>query len=289
MGRALSTTWKHIRRSPYLALAAIFSMMLTFLIMSILIFFMVGSSLIIQYFESKPQVTAFFKDEATPEEINGLESQIREAPDVANIKFVSKKEALEIYREQNKEDPLLLDLVTENILPASLEVSATKIDSLAPLAEVMKGSPAVGQVIYQKDIIDTLSVVASKGRNTGIVTFIIFAIFSILLMGIIIGFKVSQKRDEIEIMKLLSATNWYVRWPFVFEGIFYGVVGAFFGWLLATLGLLYATPYLRSFLGEIPVLPAPITFLFGVLILELLVATLFGAISSFLAVFRYLK
>lgn len=289
MGKAFRTTWNHIRRSPYQALAAICIMMLTFLAISVFSFLTAGSSRIIEYFESKPQVTAFFKDEASPEDIKALELQMESAPDVASVKFVSKQDALKIYREQNKDDPLLLDLVTEDILPSSLEVSAVRIESLSPLAEAMKKSQAVDQVIYQKDIVDTLSSWTSAMRRVGVAVIFVLSFVSVFIMATIIGFKISQKREEIEIMKLLSATNWYIRWPFLFEGIFYGVVGAFFGWLIATLGLIYATPYLQSFLGEIPILPVPFTFLLGLLFLEFIVAILLGTISSFLAVFRYLK
>lgn len=289
MGRALKTTWNHIRRSPYQALAAILIMMLTFLAMSVFVFVTVGSTKVIQYFESKPQVTAFFKNDANSEDIDSLTNVMEANPTVASVKFVSKKEALEIYREQNKDDPLLLDLVTEDILPSSIEVSALKIDDLGPIAEVMKDSPAVDQVIYQKDIVDTLSAWTGAARKVGVAVIIMLSLVSIFIMATIIGFKISQKREEIEIMKLLSATNWYIRWPFLFEGIAYGVIGAFFGWLIATLGLLYATPYLQSFLGSIPLLPVPLTFLFALLVIELVVAVILGTISSFLAVLRYLK
>lgn len=289
MGRALNTTWNHIRRSPYQALAAILIMMLTFLAISVFFFVTVGSTKIIEYFESKPQVTAFFKNDSKPEEIDALTVKMEGNSDVASVKFVSKKEALKIYREQNKDDPLLLDLVTEDILPSSLEVSAVRIESLSPIAEIMKDSPAVDQVIYQKDIVDTLSAWTGAIRKLGIAVILILSFVSVFIMATIIGFKISQKREEIEIMKLLSATNWYIRWPFLFEGIFYGLVGAFFGWLIATLGLIYATPYLQSFLGEIPILPVPFPFLLGLLLVEFIVAIILGTISSFLAVLRYLK
>ena len=106
------TAWKNIRRSPYQALAAILIMTLTFLAVSFFVFLLAGSSTIINYFESKPQVTAFFKNEAKQADINTLGNQLKATGKVASIKFVSKEEALKIYREQNKNDPLLLDLVT---------------------------------------------------------------------------------------------------------------------------------------------------------------------------------
>lgn len=289
MAKPLNTTWTHIRRSPYQALAAIMIMMLTFLAISVFSLITIGSSKIIDYFESKPQVTAFFKDEASEENIQMLTTQMEQSEGVAEVKFVSKQDAFKIYQEQNKDDPLLLDLVTEDILPASLEVSATRIENLGPIAEAMKKSDAVDQVIYQKDIVDTLSQWTGALEKIGIAVIAILSFVSVFIMATIIGFKISQKREEIEIMKLLSATNWYIRWPFLFEGIFYGIIGAFFGWLVATVGLLYATPYLQSFLGEIPILPVSFSFLLALLLAELIVAVILGSISSFIAVLRYLK
>ncbi len=121
------TSWKHIRRNPYQALTAICIMMLTFLSISVFAFIVFGSSVIIKHFESKPQVTAFFKDEAQQAEIDSLKQSLESTGTVANVRFVSKQEALQIYKEQNKDDPLLLDLVTEDILPASLEISTIKL------------------------------------------------------------------------------------------------------------------------------------------------------------------
>lgn len=287
--RTVKTSWKHIRRSPYQALAAIFIMMLTFLALSVFAFIIIGSSKIIDYFESKPQVTAFFKDEAKPENITALEEQVKATGKVAEVKYVSKKEALQIYRQQNKNDPLLLELVTEDILPASLEISTKNIEDLSSVSETLKSSPYVSEVIFQRDVVSQLTRWTDAIRKIGIVIIILLSLVSVFIMATIIGFKISQKREEIEIMRLLSATKWYVRWPFILEGIFYGVIGAIIGWIIASVGLLYATPYLKSFLGSIPLLPVSYVFLLGLLLAELLIAIILGSYASFLAVLRYLK
>lgn len=287
--KTVSTSWKHIRRNPYQALAAICIMMLTFLAISVFSFIVFGSSVVIKYFESKPQVTAFFKDEATQENIDTLKAQLQQSGTVSGMRFVSKQEALQIYKEQNKADPLLLDLVTEDILPASLEVSTTKVEDLATVSNTLKSSPHVSDVVFQEDIIETLTQWTNAARIIGVTLIAILAGVSIFIMMTVIGFKVSQKRDEIEIMKLLSATNWYIRWPFILEGIFYGVVGTFLGWIIASAGLMYATPYLESFLKGIPLLPVSPVFLLELLVAELVIAALLGMVASSLAVLRYLK
>lgn len=285
----LNTTWHHIRRSPYQATAAILVMMLTFLAVSIFSFVAIGSSRIIAYFESKPQVTAFFKDEAKQENIDALREQINATGKVASIKFVSKKEALSIYREQNKNDPLLLELVTADILPASLEISTKQIGDLGSISELLKKSNVVQEVIFQKDVVATLTAWTNALRQTGIVLIVLLSFVSIFIVVTITGIKISQRRDEIEIMRLLGATKWYIRWPFIFEGMFYGVIGAFLGWAISVGFLLYASPFLTSFLKGIPIFPFSPVLILQLLGIEIVLSMWLGAFASFLAVLRYLK
>jgi cell division transport system permease protein len=287
--KTVKTSWKQIRRTPYQALTAVFVMILTFLSITVFSFIVFGSSVVIDYFESKPQVTAFFTDEATREDIAGVEESLRQTGKVSRMRYVSKKEALEIYKEQNKNDPLLLDLVTEDILPASLEISTEQIEDLASVSDALKDSPHISEVVYQKDIVATLGKWTNAVRIIGTSVIVVLAMVSIFIMMMVIGFKVSQKREEIEIMKLLSASNWYIRWPFMLEGIFYGAIGTLTGWLVASIGLIYATPYLQTFLKGIPLLPVSPTFLIGLLLAELLIAIGLGIIASYFAVLRFLK
>ncbi len=287
--KTLHANWKHIRRHPYQALAAVFIMMLTFLAISVFSFVVVGSSVIIRHFESKPQVTAFFKEEAKQENIDELRAGLEQTGKVATIKFVSKKDALQIYKKLNKEDPLLLEFVTEDTLPASMEISTHQLEDLAAVSGVLKNSPQVSDVVYQKDVIATLSVWTNAIRIVGIALITLLSLVSVFVMVTVIGFKVSQKKEEIEIMRLLSATGWYIRWPFIFEGILYGALGTLLGWFIASGALIYASPYLESFLKGIPLLPVSPLFLVGLLGTELLIAVILGVLASSLAVFRYLK
>ncbi len=287
--KATKTTLQHIRRSPYQSLAAVFIMVLTFLSITVFSFIVFGSSAVVNFFESKPQVTAFFKDTATQPNIDSLRNQLDQTGMIASSKYISKQQALQIYKAQNKNDPLLLDLVTADILPASLEISTTKIQDLGPVSQILQKSPYVSQVVYQKDIVSTLARWTNAIRVIGVILIVILTVVSIFIMMTVIGFKVSQKREEIEIMKLLSATNWYIRWPFMLEGILYGAVGTFVGWVIATGGLLYFSPFLESFLRGIPILPVSPLFLVGLLVGELVLAVLLGILASSLAVLRYLK
>src|SRR3990167_7788343 len=131
--KTFKTTWRNIRRSPYQALVAIFIMTITFYYVSFFAFNFYASAKAISYFESRPQVTAFFENEVKQADIDNLKNELMATNKVASAKFVSKQDALKIYREQNKDDPLLLELVTADILPASLEISTVKIGNLSEI------------------------------------------------------------------------------------------------------------------------------------------------------------
>lgn len=285
----LETARHNIRRSPYQAISAICVMMLTFLTFSLFALLLVTSSKVIGYFESKPQVTAFFKDGARQTEIDSLKKDLNNSPIISSIKFVSKEDALKIYKEQNKDDPLLLDLVTAEILPASLEISTHKVEDLTLVSETLKKSALVEEVVFQKDVVSTLASWTEALRKVGIFAVAVLVFVSIFIMMTIIGIKISQKREDIETMRLIGAGSWYIRMPFIVEGMFYGFIGALTGWLISMGVLIYATPHLSSFMRGIPVFPLPPVFLFELLGIELLLAIILGALSSYLAVLRYLK
>lgn len=287
--KSMGTTWRNIRRSPYQAIAAIFVMMLTFLAFSLFALIIFGSTRVVDYFESKPQVTAFFRDEAKEADIETLGNSLKESGLISEVKFVSKEEALKIYKEQNKDDPLLLDLVTAEILPASLEIATYKIEDLALVSETLKKSTIVQEVVFQKDVVSTLSSWTGALRKIGLAVVVILSMVSVFIMVTIIGIKISQKKSDIETMRLIGAGSWYIRWPFILEGVFYGLVGALMGWLISVGALFYVTPYLSSFLKGIPVLPISPVFLLELLAAEAVVAIILGAFSSYLAVLRYLK
>ena len=287
--KTVHTMWRNVRRSPYQALAAILIMSLTFLIVSFFIFVLFGSARVIDYFESKPQVAAFFKDEARQAEIDALKLAMESDEKVASVRFVSKQDALKIYREQNKNDPLLLDLVTADILPASLEISTVDIEDLSEVSVKLKSSPIVGEVIFQKDIVATLSAWTNALRKIGIAAIIVLSLVSIFIMMTIIGIKISQKKEDIEIMRLIGASNWYIRWPFMMEGILYGLTGALVGFVVSIGILWYASPFLSSFLRGIPIFPLSPVFILAMLGFEFLLAIFLGTFSSYIAVLRYLK
>src|SRR5258708_17996445 len=127
----------------------------------------------------------------------------------------------------------MLELVTANILPASLEISATSLPDLKPVAEVLKKEPVVDEVVYPEDVVQSLTKATSVIRWVGLGLVIFLVIFSTLVILMVIGFKIRLRRSEIETMKLLGASNWFIRAPFLIEGCIYSVAGAVYAWLVS--------------------------------------------------------
>jgi cell division transport system permease protein len=266
-------------------------MFLTFLTLSTFLFLAVGSQKILRFYEGKPQAIAFFKDGTTDTDVAAIKNALEKTGKVTNFKYVSKEEALQIYRERNKNNPMLLELVTANILPASLEISASSPEDLKPIAEIVKKEPVVEEVVFPEDVVSSLTQATRLIRVVGGVLVTFLMAFSILITVMIIGFKIRINRDEIETMKLLGASNWFIRIPFVIEGIVYALAGSFLGWLTSCFILWYFEPLFANNLGEVAGTIFPISILVIALFLaiNLLIAVLVGGIGSLLAVRRYLR
>lgn len=288
----------HIRRSPYQAFAATLTMFLTFLVGGVFLLATLSSLSILGYFEGKPQVTVFFTLKAGQKEADALKMKLEATNMVAATHFVSKEDALLIYRQQNQNDPLLLEMVTADILPASLEVSAIGPEYLSELANVIQGSDGVDEVVYQRDVVDSLLSWTNAIRWVGGVLALLLVIDSLLIIGTVIAMKIALKRDEIEILTLVGASPWAIRAPFILEGGFYGFIGAAIASIILIGTILWIRPYLFSFLGMIPVLGMILgsvtssAFLISIATFGvgmMLIGFLLGALGSSIALRRYLK
>ena len=289
MNRALEYAKRNIRRTPFQAIAASMIMFLTFLALLTFLILAMGSQAALKYFESKPQVIVFFKEGTTSQDVDAIQNALKTESRVVATKYVSKEEALQIYRDKNKSDPALLELVTANILPASLEISTKNPEDLSPIADVLKKEPVVSEVIVPEDVVQTLTSVTYVIRVVGGATVGFLMLFSTLVIVMIIGFKIRLRRSEIEIMRLLGASPSFIRNPFILEGMFYGVSGALFSWVIVYTLLWYFTPFLQGYLGEVKLLPINPLVMLSLLGASLSLAILVGGLGSMAAVRRYLK
>lgn len=290
MKHLIAVTWQHMRRSPYQAAAAVMIMTLTISAGVGVFLLSLGSQKLLGYLERKPQVIVFFNDTVTAEDqVASLEKELQDSGKTAGVRFVSKETALAIYKERNKSDPLLLELVSANTLPTSLEVSARSVADLPSLYETLKKAPNIEEISYQKDMVNSLIGVLDRVRKFGIGLVSFLVIMSLLTILTIVGMKIALRREEIEVERLVGASKWYIRMPFLLEGFFYGAVGAIIAWA-AVYGLILAmSPSLSPFMSGLGLLPVPVIFMGELLGGTVLVGGLVGVIGSFMAVWRYLK
>ena len=289
MSRAVVYAKRNIRRTPIQAIAASMVMFLTFLALTAFVVIAAGSQATLLYFESKPQVIAFFKEGTTSQDISTIDNALKQDQRVVSTKYVSREEALKKYQRDNKNDPLLLELVTANILPPSIEVSTKNPDDLSVIAQTLTKEPVIEQIFIPKDVIQNLSIFTSTVRLVGLSIVVFLLIFSLLIILMIIGFKIRLRRNEIEIMRLLGASTSFIRNPFILEGMFYGVTGAILSWIVSYGLLWYFTPFLQGYLGEVKLLPVNPLFMLGILGVNFMLACLLGALGSFWAARRYLN
>lgn len=291
MTNHLASAWRRISRSPYKTLAAVSIMTMTLFLASVFIILAAGSQVLLKYFETRPQINAFFASDYVPpaQEIALITSRLEATGLVDQINYISKEDALAIYKDLNQSDPLLLEAVTAAMLPASLEVSAKDPSHLRVLADQLTKEEHVDDVRFAEDIVNTLTTWTKSIRIVGgsLVGAHVFITFTVILL--IIGIKVSERRDEISLLQLVGATSGFIAAPFIWEGLLYGIFGAVCAWVATIIILLYSMPFLVTFLAGVPLLPPPWWFFPGLLGAEILLGLVMGGLGGLIAVRRFLK
>lgn len=290
-----------IRRTPYQSLAALLVLFFTLFLSMVLFVSVSFLQGLLKYVETRPQVTAYFQVKTPETEIFRVRDELTDSKKVLSLEYVSQKQAYEIYKSLNKDNPLLLEMVSSDILPPSLEIYALRPEYLPQIAEYLKKQPSVEEVNFQKDIIDRLLTLTSILRKTSVIFFVYLLLMAVVVMTTTTLFKIALKRDEIELQRLLGASTWYIKKPFLLEGVLFGVAGAAVSFGLLLLILLYLEPFLGGYLRGItalsvslssvtltvwPLNPLFLTVTFGM-------AALFGVViatvANLLATEKYLK
>lgn len=287
--KQVSAALTNIRRSPYQTIAVMLLVSITFFVGYVFSLFLYSTNEILGYFETRPQITAFFSIDSEDAAVMQLQETMQQKSYVDKVTVITKEKALEIYQEDNKKDPLLLELVTADILPASIEVSGKDATDLPKIKEDLEKAPGIEEVVYQQDVIEQLQSWTRSIRYIGIGSVVILGLTSLLLIIIVTGLKVVSKRRTIQIMRIIGASKWYVNAPFIYEGILYGICGSLIGWGGMYLGLLYATPWLQDFLGTVPLLPLPVEFFAIQAGVGTGIGILLGALASSFATQRMMR
>lgn len=291
-----------IKRSPFQAISAIFVLSLTFFVASMVAVLVYSSNKMLSYFETRPQIISFLKSDISSDTRVALEEKLKKDPRIKDIKYVDSQQALEIYKKATSDNPLLAELVSPSIFPASLEFSVVDLKLAEEVISEVKKEAIVEQVGFTAniggektltDVVTRLKTISYYLRLGGIVFFLTLATTSFLVLMFIIGMRMNMKKAEVEIISLIGGTRSFVSKPIIIESLIYSLIGVISGWFMALLFWLYLSPTLISYFGEIQIIPVnPYNFflLFAlILLIELVFGFLISLLGSTIAISRSLK
>ena len=173
--------------------------------------------------ESQVEITAYLEDSISSGDISRLDMELSAVTGVKEVKFISKEKALEEFMEQVGKD--LLEGM-ENPLPNSFRVKVDNPQEVAHVAGIIQKLSGIDEVKYGKGVVEKLFNIIYWVRLLGLAIMIVFAAISIFIISNTIRLTVFARRREISIMKYIGATDWFVRWPFLIEGMVLGLVGS---------------------------------------------------------------
>jgi cell division transport system permease protein len=250
------TALDYIRRSPFQALAASFVLTLTFFVATLVSVLVYSSSKLITYFETRPQVIAFLKDAATDTDIANLQHSLEDNPKIQNVKYVSKEEALSIYKKATSDNPLLGQLVSPSIFPASLEFSVTDLSYAQTAIDSVKSESIVDSVGFTaalggesslNDVVARLRTITTYVKVGGAIFVGLLAISSLVVLFTIISMRMVGRKEEVEILNLIGATQSFIRSPIIIEAFIYTAFGVLIGWAISFIAVLYLAPTVVSY------------------------------------------
>ena len=290
LGFFLQEALRGLRRSSAPALAALLTVLLTALVLGVFIPIVQATTGTANEVRSRVVVDVYVAESATQTEISELESAIAGTTNVKSVEFISKGEALARAQEKNprafREGA---ELLGSNPLPASFRVTPEDPDKLGAIVDRLDagGLAAIDEVRNREE--DTKEILSATGLvkalTAGLAILLVFA--SIALIANTIRLSVFARRREVEVMKLVGATNWFIRWPFVIEGVIVGFLGGVLAVLLLTIA---KETFIDPLSERFALLAAPDTIDFPLLVAVLMVACVaVSALGSGITLRRFLK
>lgn len=300
--RIISTGVVNFVRNAWLAVAAMAVMVVT---LTIVLFSLIANATFantIQQITDKIDISAFLKDEVTPEQRSKLLADVKALPNVERVTFVSKDEVLQKYLKDNATNPELMSAVsqTDNPLPATIQIKPRDLNRLEEIRTYFSKTEIAAllsdEVSYsgdRKEAIDKISHATNILQRAGVIAVLVFAIISVLIIFNTIQMAIFNRRDELTIMRLLGASTGYIRGPFVVESIIYGILSALISiFLIRSLFVAAHSTLEASSLGLLDIQYSAEYFkahFWSLLLMQLGVGILIGAASSVVATRRYLK
>lgn len=287
-------------RNAYVSLASVFVIMVAL--------FVIGSTMFIDQLlttslnslKEKVDINVYFVPSATEEDIESIRAAVAALPDVSGVTYTSREEALEDYRARNQNDEIAMQALAEldeNPLGANLAIQAAETSQyesiarfLAEKQEITAQNPIIDEVNYarNKESIDMLTRIIGAVEQASLIIMLVLIVASVLITFNTIRLAIYTAREEISIMRLVGASNMFIRGPFMLQGVMYGFVAGVFSLLLFYPLLMWIGPVTESFFefNLFTYFIANFSYIFGVLVG---VGVVLGLVSSVLAVARYLR
>lgn len=292
--RVLKTGFKNFFRNSWLSLATISIMVITLLIISSLVILNILADSALLSLQDKIDISVYFNLDTQEANILKVKNELLELPEIKEIEYVSREQALVIFRENNKDNPMLLESLEEldsNPLEATLNIKAKQANMYDAILSFVNNRylGIISKIEADQNVIGRFNNITSILRKSGFILSTIFAILAILVIFNTIRLAIYTYKKEVEIMRLVGASNWYIRWPFIVEGVLYGVFGVWLCLGILYLGIRFISPKLMGFLPELNLLDYFHSHIWTIIGLQLAVGVGLGVASSVIAVRRYLK
>ncbi len=295
--RIIKNGWLNFKRQGGLTFATISIMVMTISLITFLYFFQGIVQYLILDLQEKVDVSVYFKKDSLEGEILGAKEEIGKVPEVKSIEYVSREEALNRFTEKHKDNPLLMEAlaeVGENPLLASLNIKAwqaNQYEALANFLETASFNNLIEKLDYHqnKTVIGKIFEISSNIRLTGIIFSLILGIIAIVVAFNTIRLAIYSSREEIAIMRLVGASNWFIRGPFLIQGIMVGIVATIFTILLFALANFLLNTKLEVLLPGFSLFNFFLTNFWTILLVQLITGIGLSIISSAIAIRKYLK
>jgi cell division transport system permease protein len=295
--RTLKAGFQNFYRNGSLSIAAVSILTMSLLIISIIIVLSITANLGMKYVQDKIDIRVYFKSDTGESVIKNFRSEVAGYKEVKSADYISKDRALSEFKATNSNKPDILkaiEAVEDNPLLASVNIKAINPEQYEKIATSLENSAyrdSIASVNYQqyKLVIDRFNATLKTLRKAGAFLFILFSIIAILITFNVIRMTIFNHGTEIEIMRLVGASNNFIRLPFVFEGVIYGIVAAVVAMALLFPIVKIVTPYVVGS-TYVQVIQADFgKYFLLIFIFQIILGTLLGVISSLLAIRRYLK
>lgn len=304
--RAIKAGFKNFHRNGWLSVATISIIVVTLFIINIQIAVVMSEQLLLNDIKEKVSISVYYKSDVPEEEVLKSKDEFGGYAEVASVEYISKEKALEDFKNENSENDILiksLDEIESNPFEPTLSIKAHNPQDYELIARMVNESSnkdLINTVNYDKysTVIDSFGSEIDSSRRTGFALGITLAVVAVLITFNTIRITMYSYSREIEIMKLVGASNNYIRFPFIWEGVLYGLAAVIlalptsFGYLkfVATAessGV--ALPFSKSIYIEKFLDTVFFSNIFYIIPAEIGVGILLGVISSFIAIGRYLK